>query len=85
MIEANESLTGSVSGTQSLNASVDLGVYTHVIEETDPTVPEHVKAITEEDIAKWNQGGADLSDYATKEYVDKAIANNIATTLEGEY
>ena len=25
--------------------------------ETDPTVPAHVKAITEEDIAKWNQGG----------------------------
>ena len=25
--------------------------------ETDPTVPAHVKAITEADIAKWNQGG----------------------------
>lgn len=25
--------------------------------EVDPTVPAHVKAITEEDIAKWNQGG----------------------------
>ena len=27
------------------------------VTETDPTVPEHVKNITEEDIAKWNQGG----------------------------
>lgn len=26
-------------------------------EETDPTVPEHVKNIKEEDIAKWNSGG----------------------------
>lgn len=26
-----------------------------VIEETDPTVPDYVKAITEEDIARWNQ------------------------------
>lgn len=26
-------------------------------EETDPTVPQHVKDITEENIAKWNEGG----------------------------
>ena len=56
-----------------------------VINETDPTVPKHVKAITQEDIDKWNQGGADLSDYATKEYVNKAIANSVTTALEGEY
>ena len=28
-----------------------------VIEETDPTVPQHVKDITQEDIDKWNEGG----------------------------
>ena len=83
MIEANESLTGSVSGTQSLKATLNTGVF--VSTETDPTVPEHVKTITEEDIDKWNQGGADLSEYATKEYVDNAIANNITTVLGGEY
>lgn len=26
-------------------------------EETDPTVPSHVKAITEQDISRWNTGG----------------------------
>ena len=46
----------------------------YITEETDPTVPSHVKAITEEDIAKWNQGGYDVYQwsfypysYATKE------------------
>lgn len=29
----------------------------YLTEETDPTVPSHVKAITEENIAKWNEGG----------------------------
>ena len=29
----------------------------YITEETDPTVPAHVKAITAEDIAKWNEGG----------------------------
>ena len=28
-------------------------------EEVDPTVPSYVKAITEEDIAKWNKGGGE--------------------------
>lgn len=31
-------------------------------EETDPTVPSHVKAITEQDIAKWNEGGVSTWD-----------------------
>lgn len=31
----------------------------NVINETDPTVPKHVKAITQEDIDKWNQSGVD--------------------------
>lgn len=29
----------------------------YLTEETDPTVPQHVKDITEENIAKWNEGG----------------------------
>lgn len=83
MIEANESLTGSVSGTENLNGTLNPGIY--VAPETDPTVPSWVKEITREDIDKWNQGGADLSDYATKEYVNKAIANSVTIALEGEY
>lgn len=47
-----------------------------VVEEIDPTVPAHVKAITIDDIDKWNAGGdVDLSTYATKKYVDDAVSN----------
>ena len=36
--------------------------------ETDPTVPSHVKAITEEDIAKWNKGGYDVYQWSFYSY-----------------
>lgn len=82
MIEANESLTGSVSGTENLNGTLNPGIY--VAPETDPTVPSWVKEITREDIDRWNQGG-DLSNYATKKDVEDAITNRITNALEGEY
>lgn len=42
--------------------------------ESDPTVPAHVKAITQDDINKWNAGGnVDLSNYATTEYVNTTV------------
>lgn len=31
-----------------------------ISEETDPTVPQHVKDITEEDINKWNSVADDI-------------------------
>ena len=40
----------------------------YLTEETDPTVPSHVKAITEEDIAKWNQGGYDVYQWSFYPY-----------------
>lgn len=40
----------------------------YITEETDPTVPSHVKAITEEDIAKWNQGGYDVYQWSFYPY-----------------
>lgn len=52
MIEAQESITGTISGPIAINSVVNNGVV--IPEETDPTVPSHVKAITEEDIARWN-------------------------------
>ena len=55
-----------------------------VINETDPTVPSWVKSITKKDIENWNKV-EDLSKYATKEYVDNAIANSVSTALGGEY
>lgn len=39
--------------------------------EKDPTIPQHVKNITEEQISNWDEGGnVDLSDYYTKEEID---------------
>lgn len=43
------------AGVEKVNEIVRSGGY--ITQETDPTVPAHVKAITEADIAKWNEGG----------------------------
>lgn len=64
--------------------------------ETDPTVPAHVKAITEADIAKWNQGGggdetdpiwtAEKVNYYTKTEIDALIGdinNALAKLING--
>ena len=56
-------LKGDIAGKQDiiqdLNAIRDGAAKgaTAIQEETDPTVPQHVKDITEENIAKWNEGG----------------------------
>jgi hypothetical protein len=57
-IKVGNNLTVDADGT--LHAQAGGG---GVSEETDPTVPAYVKAITEEDIAKWNSGtGTSVSD-----------------------
>lgn len=44
---------------QTINTMIsEIDVSDAVIEETDPTVPQHVKNITEEEIAKWNASGS---------------------------
>ncbi len=80
MIEAQESVTGTITGTISINAVVNNG--TVIPEEIDPTVPSHVKAITEEDIARWNDK-ADTNhkhdEYLTaipNEYITEEELNN---------
>ena len=45
-----------------------VGQQGYLTEETDPTVPSHVKAITEEDIAKWNQGSYDVYQWSFYPY-----------------
>ena len=45
-----------------------VGQQGYLTEETDPTVPSHVKAITEEDIAKWNRGGRDVYKWSLYPY-----------------
>lgn len=48
--------------------------------ETDPTVPAHVKAITEEDIAKWNKGGHDV--YQWSFYPYSYATENVSFTFK---
>ena len=62
-IKVGENLTIDEDGT--LNAT---GEITGEYKEIDPTVPAHVKAITEKQIAKWDNGtgNVDLTDYAKK-------------------
>lgn len=70
-----------------------------IAKETDPTVPKHVKAITKEQITKWDNGtgDVDLTDYAKKSEVptktsqlenDRNFINQLKTingqSLEGE-
>lgn len=53
MIESKETLVGKMN------------VSTFVADEKDPTVPEHVKSITEENIESWNSKASiqDMTDY----------------------
>ena len=50
----SQSDTYSCETINTMISEIDLS--NAVVEETDPTVPQHVKNITEEDIAKWNSG-----------------------------
>lgn len=53
-----------------INGVINNGVV--IPNETDPTVPAHVKAITEEDITKWNKGAVvDTSNFYSKEEIDQ--------------
>lgn len=55
----------------------DSGFITNYV-ESDPTVPNHIKSITEEDIEKWNAGGSGgTSDY--NELTNKPFINQIGT------
>ena len=68
MIDAAETLKGSVKSTQSLKGVVNVSGSGGINVEQDPTVPTHVKEITKEQIEKWNNGtgNVDLTDYAKK-------------------
>ncbi len=68
-------------GSKSLE---DLGIQpkgNYIENEEDPTVPEHVKNITEEDIEKWNQnsgGVGEETDPTVPEYVKSITEENIS-------
>lgn len=71
MLETQETLNGSISSKSTLNASlgseglirgsVNNGVF--IPPESDPTVPNHVKEITLEDIENWNNKSEFSGDY----------------------
>jgi hypothetical protein len=46
--------TINVGASQTLEASINAGGGSGISKEYDPTVPQHVKNITKEDIEKWN-------------------------------
>ncbi len=50
----------------------------YLTEETDPTIPSHVKGITTQDIANWNGK-------ATQQDIDSAISKAITQVLEASY
>jgi hypothetical protein len=52
----SQSDTYSCETINTMISEIDLS--NAVFEETDPTVPQHVKNITEEEIAKWNASGS---------------------------
>lgn len=64
-IENEETLSGVIYGEQSLDASMEV-----LPIEFDPTVPKHVKKITEEDIVNWND-----KDY--EKLINKPQINNV--------
>lgn len=41
---------------ETLKGKISVGVYVPTFTENDPTVPDHVKAITQEQIEKWDNG-----------------------------
>lgn len=62
---------------ESILGSGNIEIQGGITEETDPTVPAHVKAITEADIAKWNQGGGG----EPYEYIKSAEKSTDGNTL----
>lgn len=55
-----------------------------VVEETDPTVPDHVKAITQADIDKWNSGtGGSGGSGGSLEIETITINPNMSTNEQG--
>ena len=84
-----EMLKVNISEKQMLKGNINIAGG-GIINESDPTVPAHVKAIKQEDIDKWNNGtgDVDLTDYAKKSEVptktsqltnDSSFINSIKT------
>ena len=69
------------SHSPSNDGNVDLGTITGgnngISSESDPTVPEHVKSITESDINKWNTASNKSHEHSNKSTLDNISSSDI--------
>lgn len=83
LVELNDEIPASLAAINENFDKIDKNMGTGsggVESETDPTVPEHVKNITQEDIDKWNSGGG--GDYYTKEEIDQMLGEYETSMLD---
>ena len=78
-INSTVSLSTSIQEKNTINGQVGNGIF--IPAETDPTVPNHVKEITVEDIDRWNEE-VDLSVFYTKEEIEN---KGYLTDIPDEY
>lgn len=67
-INFNSTKAGEFNANQIQDATIN-------INETDPTVPAHVKSITQEDITNWNEGEANVIEHIKKNNVELTITD----------
>nr|WP_294897862.1 hypothetical protein [uncultured Pedobacter sp.] len=52
----------------------------NTFQEQDPTVPDYIKSITQEDISRWNAGGGIVGDVYTKQNINDFFSGGITIT-----
>lgn len=99
-LQNGSKLVEKFDNEDSLNAKFDLvsnikiggGSEPAVVVETDPTVPNYVKAISESNINQWNNSASksDLNNYALKSelpegYVSSTSVTNVVTLTQAQF
>ena len=99
-LQNGSKLVEKFDSEDSLNAKFDLvsnikmggGSENAVVVETDPTVPNHVKAISESNITQWNNSASksDLNNYALKSelpegYISSTSVTNVVTLTQAQF
>lgn len=99
-LQNGSKLVEKFDSEDSLNVKFDLvsnikmggGSENAVVVETDPTVPSHVKAISENNINQWNNSASrsDLNNYALKSelpegYISSTSVTNVVTLTQAQF
>lgn len=99
-LQNGSKLVEKFDSEDSLNAKFNLvsnikmggGSGNAVVVETDPTVPNHVKAISENNITQWNNSASkdDLNNYALKSelpegYISSTSVSNVVTLTQAQF